>query len=130
MCVKQIIAVVDDDVSILRAMDRLIRAKGYAAKVFSTGAEFLQSASAIAPDCVILDVQMPAMTGLELMSRMLALGMHYPVIFITAHEDAQAEARASDAGAVRFLYKPLRSEALWEAVQSALHRSVNNNSCR
>jgi FixJ family two-component response regulator len=125
MSEKALIAVVDDDPSVLRAMDRLIRAQGYAVRAFSSGISFLESASQVPPDCVIMDVQMPNMTGLELKSRMLERGMTFPVIFITAHEDGWAEARAAELGAVEFLYKPLRNQALFDAVRTALAHSAS-----
>lgn len=120
-----LIAVVDDDLSILRAMDRLIRAQGYEARVFSSATDFLESTGALSPDCVIVDVQMPDFGGLELCSELLAKGLNFPIIFITAHEDQHAEARAAELGAVSFLYKPIRGETLWPAVRAALERSAN-----
>jgi FixJ family two-component response regulator len=115
------IAVVDDDPSILRALDRFIRSRGFLCKAFASAADFIDSLRAAAvPDCLILDVQMPGMSGFDLQSRLTQLGCKIPVIFITAHEDSAAEAQASQAGAAGFFYKPFKNDALWTAVLNAL----------
>ena len=119
---KPRIAVVDDDPAILRALDRLVRSRGGAAEVFSSPAEFLESTAAAPPDCLILDVQIPGMSGLELHQWLLEKGFKFPVIFITAHEDPKAEAQATRSGAAGFFYKPFHNETLWTAVLKALAR--------
>ncbi len=117
---QPVIAVVDDDPCILRALDRLIRSHGWLARVFSSTTEFVASASVTPPDCLILDVQMPRMSGLEVHQRLLEQGCKFPVIFMTAHEDPNAEAEAGRSGAAGFFYKPFRNEVLWAAVLKAL----------
>jgi len=117
---KPLIAVVDDDPAVLQALSRLIRSRGGAALSFTSGVDFLGCLSTTSPDFLVLDVQMPGMTGLELYSKLLALGRTLPVAFITAHEDKEAEKRARESGAVAFLYKPFHSDVLWAAIHSAL----------
>lgn len=121
---KPVIAVVDDDPSVLRALDRLIRSHGALARLFSSAADSMQPPGAAAADCLILDVQMPGMGGLDLHERFRERGCRCPVIFITAHEDPDAEARAARSGAAGFLYKPFRNDVLWGAVTKALERDT------
>lgn len=89
--------------------------------MFSSAADFLASPWASLANCLILDVQMPGMGGLDLYGWYRQHGHSAPVIFITAHEDAETEARAAEAGAMGFFYKPFHSERLWQAVEKALH---------
>lgn len=114
------IGLVDDDPSILRALSRLMRAKGFAVTTFSSGTEFLSSLAQSQPDCLVLDAQMPAMNGLDLQLRLSSADPTLPLIFITAHEDPQAEQLALSRGAVAFLYKPVRCETLCAAIRAAL----------
>jgi FixJ family two-component response regulator len=117
---KPLIAVVDDDLAILKAMDRLIRSHGCAAITFSSGAEFLRFAAVTPPDCVILDIQMPDQTGVEVHEHMRARGQRVPVIYITAHEDEAVEQQTQQKGSYGFFHKPFRNEHLWKAVRSAI----------
>ncbi len=117
---KPTIAVVDDDTAVLRALERFIRSRGATPKLYSSPAEFIQSVGATPPDCLILDVQMPGMSGLELHYWLQHQGFSIPVIFITAHEDPEAEAQARDAGAAGFFYKPFQNGALWAAILDTL----------
>jgi CheY-like chemotaxis protein len=117
-----LIAIVDDDASVCRAMKRLLHSLGLCAETFSSGQEFLellQSLPSFHPDCVVLDVQMPGMTGFEVQQQLGPLGL--PVIFITAHDEACTRERALAAGAVAFLRKPFNDEIFIKTLHTALH---------
>ena len=96
---KPSICVVDDDASVRRALRRLIRAFGFCIATFASGGEFLDTVAAHIPACLILDVRMPGLHGLDLQDHLSAAGYQIPIIFITAHEDPQAHERAMRAGA-------------------------------
>ena len=115
-----IIFIVDDDASVRRALKRLIVSAGLPVKTFASGEEFLSSGPPTVPGCVILDVRMPGLSGLDLQSRLAERGCTLPVIFMTAHEDDQLRSRAIEAGAADFLYKPLDDEVLLEAINTAI----------
>lgn len=115
------VAVVDDDASVRRALCRLLRVAGYAAVGFASGEEFLDALAARAPDCVLLDIHMPGMSGLRVQTRLNAAGFELPVVFITASDDADIERRALGAGGLRVLRKPFSNAVLIEAVEAALH---------
>lgn len=119
---RLVIDVIDDDPSVLRALDRLIRSHGSVARTFGSGAEFFNSPASREPDCLILDVQMSGMSGLDVQARLRALGRNVPIIFITAHEDPQAKQLALSRGAVAFFPKPFPNQTLWTAICSSLHR--------
>jgi FixJ family two-component response regulator len=114
---------IDDDESVRRALGRLLRSAGMNVLAFATAEEFLETAPPPAPDCLILDVHLPGLSGLELQKRLAAEGRCVPVVFITAYEDEQARDVALRGGAVAFLYKPFEEKALLEAVEAALRRS-------
>ncbi len=118
-----LIEVVDDDPAVLRALDRLMRSHGCQVRTFASGREYLTSSKNPSADCLILDVQMPEMSGLDLHARLRSLGSKVPLIFITAHEDTQAEQLALSNGAVGFFYKPLRNQVLWNAVCLAIRQA-------
>jgi FixJ family two-component response regulator len=113
------IAVVDDDESVRRATRRLLRAAGFEAETYSSGAEFLDAVKHCRPGCVIVDLHMPGMSGLEVQSKLTLSGLEIPVLFITAHDDPGARDRAVQAGAVGYLRKPFSEEALLEAIDGA-----------
>jgi FixJ family two-component response regulator len=119
---KPTIGLVDDDPEVLRALSRLLRAHELPVTTFASGSEYLQAAST-EYDCLILDVQMPEMSGLELCAKLRSLGRKTPVIYITAHEDSKAEHLALNTGAVAFLYKPVRAQALCAAIHAATQPS-------
>ena len=114
------IAVVDDDASVCKALSRLLRSSGLDATAYSSGRDFLENGATRNPDCLILDVQMPGMSGTELRDRLNARPRHIPVVFITAHDDAAAREKALGGGAVAHLYKPFSDAELLEAVAAAL----------
>jgi FixJ family two-component response regulator len=118
-----LIAIVDDDDHLRNSLDNLIRSTGFQAKGFSSAEAFLASNQADSTACLILDVRMPGMNGLELQGRIIAADWHIPIIFITSYEDDDVRVRALEAGAVGFLYKPFRDEELLDALNAALTQS-------
>lgn len=115
-----LISVVDDDDSVRESLRGLIRSVGFAVEVFPSAEEFLKSDCLDNTDCLILDVRMPAMNGLELQRELVECGREIPVVFITAHGDGNARVQALKDGAVDFLLKPFREEALLGAINAAL----------
>ncbi len=113
------VAVVDDDASFLRSVGRLLRLAGYPVETFASGREFLASLPAGAPQCLVLDVHMPEMTGLELYERLLAQGSCIPVVFVTAYETPQTLQYARQAGSI-LLLKPFNKQALLNAVNNTV----------
>ena len=99
---------------------RLIRSFGFRVEAFASAEEFENSDSLEETACLILDVGMPGMNGLELQRRLSEAGQRIPIVFVTAHADDEQERRAMEAGAIRFLYKPFSQESLLQAVRSAL----------
>lgn len=118
-----LISIVDEDDSFRNSLDNLIRSVGFQAQGFSSAEAFLNSNQAHDTACLILDVRMPGMNGLELQRQMVAAKWHIPIIFITSYTDGDARARALEAGAVDFLYKPFRDEDLLNAIDRALKHS-------
>ena len=118
-----LISIVDDDDSLRKSLDNLIRSVGFRAQGFPSAEAFLSSNQANDTAYLILDVRMPSMSGLDLQRQMLASNWCIPIIFITSHADDDARARALDAGAVDFLYKPFREEDLLNAIDAALDGS-------
>jgi FixJ family two-component response regulator len=115
-----VITIVDDDESVREALKSLIRSVGFKAETFASGEEFLNSDRLRDTACLILDVQMPGISGFELQNRLASLQNRVPVVFITAHGNEEDRKRALQAGAVDFLRKPFSEEALLDAVHSAL----------
>jgi len=118
-----LIAIVDDDDSLRNSLDNLIRSVGFRAHGFSSAEAFLRSNHVDETACLILDVRMAGMNGLELQRQIVAANWQMPIIFITSHVDDEAQACALDAGAVAFLYKPCREDDLLHAINVALTRS-------
>ena len=115
-----LIAVVDDDAAIREAVQSLLRSVGLRAAVCAAAQDFLQSGQLQDTACLILDVRMPRMSGLELQQQLTTAHCPIPILFITAHGDAETRARALRAGAVAFLDKPFSDAVLLRAVQAAL----------
>ena len=118
-----LISIVDDDDAVRNSLDDLIRSIGFRTQGFPSAEAFLSSHQARATTCLILDVRMPGMNGLDLQRQMVAADWRIPIIFITSHADDGARARALNAGAVDFLYKPFREEELVNAIDAALKHS-------
>ena len=117
---KPRIAVVDDDESVRQGLANLISSVGYEAELYASAEEFIASSEAGGAACLVLDLRMPGMSGLELQRRLAAHSGGPPVIIITAHGDDEARAGAPPAGAVPFLNKPFKEETLLGAISSAL----------
>jgi FixJ family two-component response regulator len=115
-----IVIVIDDDLSFRRSTERLIRSVGYSVQSFGTAAEFLRSRIPDVPACVVLDVRLPGLSGLDLQEALPKVGIKIPIIFITAHGDIPMSVQAMKAGAVEFLTKPFRSQDLLDAIQLAI----------
>lgn len=120
-----VISIVDDDGSVRAATGNLVRSLGYIVHAFASAAEFLRSPHLSDTSCVIADVQMPAMSGLELQAHLHAEGYRMPFIFITAFSVDNARARALEAGATCFLAKPFAEEALINCLHAALKGHSN-----
>lgn len=115
-----LISVVDDDQSLRESLEGLLKFLGYQAAVFSSAESFLSSAALTKTKCLILDVRMPGMSGPELQQELKRRSLDIPIIFITAHGDADVTVRAKADGAVDCLLKPFREEALLKAIDRAL----------
>ena len=118
-----LIAIVDDDDALRNSLDNLIRSVGFRAQGFSSAEAFLRSNHMHETACLILDIRMAGMNGLELQRQIVAANWQIPIIFITSHVDDEARARALEAGAVAFLYKPCREDDLLQAIDAALTQS-------
>jgi FixJ family two-component response regulator len=117
-----VITIVDDDESVRRGLARLLIASGYQVQQHASGREFLERLSDATPACVVLDVRMPAIGGLELQEILASSGESYPIVFVTGHGDVQSSVQAMKSGAVDFLLKPFDDAALLDAVGRALDR--------
>ena len=114
--------VVDDDAPMRESLRNLIRSVGLRAELFASAQEFLWSKRPDVPSCLVLDVRLPGLSGLDLQRRTTEAGMEIPIIFITGHGDIPMSVRAMKAGAVEFLTKPYRDQDLLDAIQQALER--------
>ena len=117
----QLVAIVDDDRSVQCALKDLMESAGLSARCFVSAEEFLEWNERSQTGCLIVDIRMPGMSGLELQAKLRAEGSHISIIFITAHGDAKMKMQAMKAGAVEFLSKPFDDEALLEKVRPALN---------
>jgi FixJ family two-component response regulator len=113
------VAVVDDDLSVCRALARLLRANGLVAETYGSARDFLESLARTVPECLVVDLQMPDMTGLELQQHLSAGGFRFPVIVITAHDGAGIRDQCLASGAAAYLVKPLREDALLGSINVA-----------
>jgi len=123
-----VISVIDDDASVRAATNNLLSSHGYLVHTFASAEEFLQSACLNDSSCVIADVQMPAMSGLDLLTHMRAQGNAAPFVFITAFPEDSVRARALKAEAVGFLAKPFAGTALINCVEAAVNRHHSGTS--
>jgi FixJ family two-component response regulator len=117
-----VVLVVDDDDSFRSSTERLIRSMGLQVRCFSSAIDFLQAKRPDAPACVVLDVRMPGLSGLDLQQEMARAGIGIPLIFVTGHGDIPTSVKAMKGGAVEFLTKPFRDQDLLDAIASALCR--------
>jgi RNA polymerase sigma factor (sigma-70 family) len=120
---QPVVYVVDDDASVRQALDSLIRSVGFGVQTFASAGDFLSSKRTSAPGCVILDVRMPGLSGLDLQRDLANAEVQLPVIFVTGYGDIPMSVHAMKAGAVEFLTKPFRDQDLLDAIQEAIERS-------
>jgi FixJ family two-component response regulator len=121
---QALIYIVDDDSAIRASLDSLLRAKEFRVQTFKSARDFLHSEIADEPGCILLDVRMPEMSGLDLQDELMRAGIHIPIIFMTAHGDIPQSVRAMKGGAEEFLTKPFRHQNLLDAIQQALERDL------
>jgi FixJ family two-component response regulator len=123
MQTSPLVFIVDDDVSIRESLELLIRDEGWLVETFESSLEFLDRPRALAPNCLVLDISMPGLNGLDLQKRVAVERPEMPIIFITGHGDVPKSVQAMKAGAVEFLTKPFRDESLLSAIRNAIERS-------
>jgi len=119
---EAVIAIVDDDLSVREGLETLIRSAGWRVETFASAQEFLARPRAEAPSCLILDLQLPGLSGLDLQKRMAELELEIPIVFLTGHGNIPASVQAMKAGAVEFLTKPFDEQDLLRAIEEALER--------
>ena len=119
---RTVIAIVDDDPSVREGLQSLIRSAGWRAEAFCSAQEFLARPGAEAPSCLILDLQLPGLSGLDLQKRMAEVALDIPIVFLTGHGDIPASVKAMKAGAIEFLTKPVEEGDLLRAIQEAIER--------
>src|SRR5260370_42065170 len=117
---RRLVAIVDDEKAVCRAIGRLVISAGFESKPFSSAEEFLRSCRERRPDCLILDLRLPGMSGLELQQQLATDQCRIPIVFVSAHDDPAFRRKALQSGAVAFLGKPFDDEALLEAIPSAI----------
>ena len=117
-----VVFVIDDDASLRRAIQRVLGSVGLHVELFGSAREFLAASRPDVPSCVVLDIRLPGMSGLDLQRELTSAGIHIPLIFITSYGDIPMSVRAMKAGAVEFLTKPFRDQDLLDAIQLALKR--------
>ena len=117
-----VVYIVDDDAAVRESLDSLVRSVGFAVKTFASAHEFLRGKRPNAPGCLVLDVRLPGLSGLDLQRELVQADVSIPIIFITGHGDIPMTVRAMKAGAVEFLTKPFRDQDLLDAIQQAIER--------
>jgi FixJ family two-component response regulator len=116
------VLIVDDDDRMCAAIQRLLKTVNLKSESFATPEEFLRHKLPSGPSCLVLDVRLPGMSGLDVQSKLIEMGVHIPIIFITSHADIPMTVKAMKSGAVEFLTKPFRDQDLIDAIQQALKR--------
>ena len=119
---KAIVFVVDDDLSVREGLERLLHADGWEVETFPSAQEFLAHRKEDIPSCLVLDVGLPGLSGLDLQKRILEANREIPIVFITGHKDVPTSVRAMKAGAVEFLVKPFSEDDLLDAIRQAIKR--------
>ncbi len=119
---EPVVFVIDDDPSVREALADLLRSINLKAETFLSAHEFLQRKPPDTPGCILLDVQMPGMSGLDFQRALMKLGVDLPIIFISGYGDVPTSVQAMKSGAIEFLTKPLNKQALLEAIQAGLER--------
>ncbi len=118
-----IVFVVDDDVSVRESLELLIRSEGWQPEIFASAQEFLSRPRVVVPSCLVLDVSLPGLNGLDLQKRIASDRIDMPIIFITGHGDIPMSVQAMKAGAIEFLTKPFGNDVLLSAIRNAIERS-------
>ena len=121
---QPVVAIVDDDVSIQRALVRLLYTASLQAVAFTSAEAFLQTGMQASPDCLVLDMWLPGMTGVELLEHLAATGSTLPTVIITGRDDLQMRMRAMQAGAVAYFLKPIEGQEILQALQKARMRGA------
>jgi FixJ family two-component response regulator len=121
--IAPLIYVVDDDASVREALSSLIRSVGLRVEAFASAQEFLAHPQADAPSCLVLDVQLPGLSGLDLQQELAKADIQIPIVFLTGHGDIPTSVRAIKAGALEFLTKPFNDEDLLDAIQQGIARN-------
>jgi FixJ family two-component response regulator len=119
---RGVVLIVDDDISIRDGLSTLIRSVGFEVRTFTAAAEFLNAALPDVPSCLVLDVRLPGLSGLDLQQDLGRAGVYIPIIFISGHGDIPMTVRAMKAGAVEFLLKPVREQDILDAVTQAIDK--------
>ncbi len=122
---QSIVFVIDDDASLGASVSSLLRSVGLQARVFASTSEFLQEKRPNVPSCMVLDVRLPGVSGIDFQADLSKRNIHIPIVFMTGHGDIPMSVRAMKAGAVEFLTKPFRDQDMLDAVQLALERDLN-----
>jgi FixJ family two-component response regulator len=117
-----VVFVIDDDASLRESLSSLLRSIGLHVELFDSAAQFLKSKHPDVPSCLVLDVRLPGLSGLDFQAELIKNNVHVPIIFITGHGDIPMSVRAMKAGAIEFLTKPVREQDLLDAVQAGLDR--------
>ncbi len=123
-----LISIVDDDLSVRRALGRLVRSASYAVETFASAREFLDASPPARPACLVLDLCLGGMSGLELRERLAVDGSEIPVILMTAHDDAATSERVRQAGVAAYLRKPFDGQVLLDAIESAVQQELGRAS--
>ena len=130
MSLEPTVYLVEDDAAVRRALDLLLAARGLHRRVYASGQEFIDDYDPARPGCLVTDLRMPGMSGLDVQKALLAEGHHIPVIFITGHGDVPQAVRAMKGGAVDFLQKPFENEVLIAAIEKALAQEEESRRLR
>jgi FixJ family two-component response regulator len=121
---SSVVFIVDDDSSVREALTSLFRSVGLHVEAFGSAAEFLQGSRPDVPGCLVLDVRLPGLSGLDFQTELAKAGIHTPIIFITGHGDIPMSVKAMKSGAVEFLTKPFRDQDMLDAVQVAIEKDL------
>jgi FixJ family two-component response regulator len=121
---RLLVAILEDDEPVRRALRRLFLAAGIDVETFASGDELVESVQVEQPDCAVLDLHMPGLTGLDVQERLVALGIHLPVVIVTGHDEPGVAERVLAAGAAAYLRKPLDEDKLLAAVAAAVREGV------
>ena len=121
---RPLVYVVDDEEPVRKALSRLLSASGLRVDTFSSGTAFLDAARLKAPDCAVLDLHMPGLTGVDVLQKMTGAGLNVPAIVITAHDAPESKAQCMAAGAIEYLCKPIDAGALLDAIARVARTSA------